>query len=54
MYELCMRYKCKLCPKSVECENQMKEHHLMYKPFEKLNEILEQKYGDKTQQYNLY
>ena len=46
MYELCIKYKCKTCPRKVSCDKEQKEQHLMWRPFENLKEILEQKYGN--------
>ena len=43
MYEICMKYQCKICPRQTECEKEYSEQHLMYKPFEKLLEILTEK-----------
>lgn len=42
----CIKYKCKTCPKFVECEKEQKETRLMYRPFENLAELLKQKRGD--------
>lgn len=42
---LCMKYKCKVCPKEQECSEKLKHERLMYRPFENLKEILEAKYG---------
>ena len=47
--ERCMKYKCKICPKKVECDEKLKKEMLTYFPFENLKEILEKKNGDKTQ-----
>lgn len=46
-YALCMKYKCKVCPKKIECDKKLLEERLTYKPFENLKEILEKKkYGN--------
>lgn len=42
-YEICMKYKCKTCPKQVECEQKQKQERLMYKPFIDLPKILKEK-----------
>lgn len=42
----CMKYKCKVCPKNVECTEKQKQERLMYRPFENLLEILKQ--GDEN------
>lgn len=47
-YETCMKYKCKSCPAYNDCEKVEKlesEMILLYKPFENLKEILENKRG---------
>lgn len=43
MYEFCIRYLCKLCPKKLECDKEIKHQRLMYRPFENLKKILEKK-----------
>lgn len=48
MYEICMKYKCKVCPEQLECEEKQKQERLLWKPFENLKEIMELKYGNKT------
>lgn len=45
-YEICMKYKCKVCPKKAECDEKLKNERLTYKPFENLKELLEKKYGN--------
>lgn len=47
-YETCMKHKCKTCPAYIDCEKVEKlesEMILLYKPFENLKEILENKRG---------
>ena len=43
MYERCMKYKCKVCPKKVECDQKQKEERLTYRPFENLYKILRER-----------
>lgn len=42
-YEICMKFKCKTCPKQVECEDRQKQYRLMYRPFADLPKILQDK-----------
>lgn len=44
----CMKYKCKDCPKRQDCDKQLNEERLTYRPFENLKQIMEQKYDHKT------
>lgn len=46
--EHCIKYKCKVCPRQVECEERQKQYRLLYRPFENLNEILEKKLNGNT------
>lgn len=47
MYEICMRFRCKTCPKLLDCEEKKgkkyKDRRLMYRPFENLPKILREK-----------
>lgn len=38
-----MKYKCKICPRKMECDKKQKEEHLMWRPFENLKEIIKEK-----------
>lgn len=48
MFELCMRFLCKLCPKKLECDKKLEEERLMYKPFENLKELMRKKDGNSS------
>ena len=50
MYERCMKYKCKACSEAKNCDLLERfQDILMYKPFENLREILENKHdGNQT------
>lgn len=43
----CMKYKCKICPKKIECDEKLKNEQLTYRPFENLLEILKMKRNNK-------
>ena len=43
MYDKCMRYKCKTCPKKIECDKKLEIEHLTWRPFEELPKILKEK-----------
>lgn len=42
-----MKYKCKICPKKLQCDEKLKQERLMYRPFENIKEFMEAKYGYK-------
>ena len=43
MFEICMRYKCRTCPKKIKCDEELKKERLMWRPFEELPRILKEK-----------
>lgn len=46
MYETCMKNKCKTCPERLSCDEELKQYkkeHLVWRPFEDLPKILEEK-----------
>lgn len=42
-YERCMKYKCKVCEKNIECMQEYKADHLMWKPFVDLPKYIKEK-----------
>lgn len=43
-----MKYKCKICPKKLQCDEKLKAEHLMYRPFENIKEFMEAKRDSKN------